>query len=315
MAMLEDPPFDLLCPGRRPTGIGPVLLPADEADGPDWDGFAHLLGRVADTRLLPGVNLGPGGGEGIDATIRAEVLATTGAALAGEPFVAGVRAEPGADGGFDPSRLAGAVQSAARHHAVPLLLPSPALDLLDPDELVALVAWTGDWCERLLVAEAPAGPPEDPGWGMDVFGALLSVDHCIGVVHGSRRRQPEWDRIRRRDDQRSGFQVFSANDRAVDQVMYGADHCLDVSAAVPDLVEARDDAWEAESPDALEQQDALQALSSLVARAPSAGTRHAVARLLHLRGWLPHDRALGAPLRRPPGDDDVLRAALDRLGL
>jgi hypothetical protein len=313
--MLEDPPFDLLCPGRRPTGIGPVLLPADVDGGPDWDGFAHLLGRVADTRLLPGVNIGPGGIEGIDAATRAEVLATTGAALAGDPFVAGVRAEPGTDGGFDPSRLAGAVQAAARHHAVPLLLPSPALDQLDRDELVGLVAWTGDWCDRILVAEVPEGPPSDPTWGMDVFGALLSVDHCIGVVHGSRRRQPEWDRIRRRDEQRGDFQVFSANDRAVDGIMYGADHCLDVAGAVPDLVERRDDAWEAEDPQAIEEQDALQALSDLVAREPRSGTRHAVARVLHLRGWLGHDRVVGAPSQRPPGDDELLRAALDRLGV
>lgn len=313
--MLEDPPFDLLCPGRRPTGIGPVLLPADEDGAPDWDGFAHLLGRVADTRMLPGVNVGPGGVEGIDPTIRAEVLATTGAALAGEPFVAGVRAEPGSDGGFDPSRLAGAVQAAARHQAVPLLLPSPALAELDRDEFLGLVAWTGDWCERILVAEVPTGPPEDPSWGIDVFGALLAVDHCVGVVHGSRRRQPDWDRIRRRDDERSGFQVFSANDRAIDQIMYGADHCLDLSAAVPDLVEARDDAWEAEASDALDLQDSLQALSDLVGREPVAGGRHAVARVLHLRGWLAHDRALGAPQRRPTGDDELLRAALERLGV
>ena len=27
MAMLEDAPFDLLCPGRRPEGLAPVLLP------------------------------------------------------------------------------------------------------------------------------------------------------------------------------------------------------------------------------------------------------------------------------------------------
>lgn len=311
--MLEDPPFDLLCPGRRPTGIGPVLLPATDDGGPDWDGFAHLLGRVADTRLLPGINLGPGGIDDLDVSDRAEVLATTGAALGGETFVAGVRAEPGDDGGFDPARLAGAIQSVARHHAVPLLLPSPALATLSPDELLGLIAWAGDWCDRLLVAETPAAGDDDGSWGLDVFGALIEVDHCVGVVHASRRRVPEWDRLRRRDDTRPEFQVFTANDRAVDQIMYGADHCLDLSAAVPDLVEARDDAWEAEDPDALERQDALQALSSLVSRPPIAGSRHALARVLHLRGWLPHDRVVGDPPRRPTSDDSLILAALERL--
>lgn len=312
--MLEDPPFDLLCPGRRPTGIGPVLLPAVDDDTPDWDGFAHLLGRVADTRLLPGINLGPGGIAGLDASTRAEVLATTGAALGGTTFVAGVRAEAGDDGTFDPSKLAGAVQAVVRHRGVPLLLPSPALAALGPDELIGLVAWTGDWCDRLLVTEAPVPGEADGSWGLDVFGALLGLDHCIGVVHASRRRGPEWDRIRRRDETRPDFQVFSANDRAVDQIMYGADHCLDLSAAVPDLVESRDDAWEAEADDALERQDALQALSSLVSRDPVDGIRHALARVLHLRGWLAHDRVVGDTARRPPSDDDLLRAALTRLG-
>ena len=36
------------------------------------------------------------------------------------------------------------MQSAARHHAVPLLLPSPALASLGPDELLGLIAWAGD---------------------------------------------------------------------------------------------------------------------------------------------------------------------------
>ena len=48
--MLEDPPFDLLCPGRRPAGLAPVLLPYLPSGDPDWDGFAHLLGRTIDTR-------------------------------------------------------------------------------------------------------------------------------------------------------------------------------------------------------------------------------------------------------------------------
>jgi len=313
--MLEDPPFDLLCPGRRPTGIGPVLLPAEADGGPDWDGFAHLLGRVADTPLLPGVNLGPGAVDHADGVLRAEVVATAAAGLAGQPFVAGVRAEPGPDGGFDPARLAGAVQAVARHGAVPVLVPSPTLATLGDDELLGLVAWMGDWCERLLVVEAP--PERWPGGrplGLDVFGALLEVGACIGVIHASGDRRAEWDRLQRRDDVRGGFQVFSANDAAVDQIMFGADHCLDLAAAVPDVIATRDDAWEAEDLDAFGLQDALQLLASLVAREP-ATSRQALARVLHLRGWLPHDRVVGPAAVRPPWEGDLLRPALTRLGL
>ena len=303
--MIEEPPFDLLCPGRRPTGIGPVLVPAEETGGPDWNGFAHLLGRIADTRLLPGVNVEVAGIVQPDPKVRAEVVATTGAALGDSTFVAGVRAEPGDDGGLDPAQLAGEVQAAARAGAVPLLLPSPVLDALAVDELLGLVAWAGDWCDRLLVTEG--------AWEIEMFGALLAVEHCIGVIHRSRRRTFEWDRIRLRDETRPDFQIFSANDRAVDQIMFGADHCLDLAAVVPDLIESRDDAWEAEDIAALERQDALQALASIVSRDPVDGTGHALARVLHARGWLAHDRILGVTTRRPPSDDELIRTALHRL--
>lgn len=314
--MLEDPPYDLLCPGRRPTGIGAVLLPFGDDDRPDWDGFAHLLGRVADTRLIPGINLGPGSGDLLDASTRAEVLATTGAALGGRIFVAGVRAEVGPDGRFDPSRLAGAVTAVGRHDAIPVLLPSPALAALGPDEVVGLLAWMGDWCDRLITVEASPDPwPGGRDWGLDTFGAMLELPTCVGVIHASWRRGTEWDRLRLRDDRRSGFQIFSANEHAVDQVAFGADHALDLSAAVPDALADRDDAWEAADPGVVERHDALQALASLVFRPPVAASRHALARVLQLRGWLPHDRVHPGLPRRPPSDDELLIPALERLGV
>ncbi|MCU1499676.1 MAG: hypothetical protein JWM47_3629, partial [Acidimicrobiales bacterium] len=183
VAMLEDPPFDLLCPGRRPTAVGPVLLPWTDGGGPDWDGFAHLLGRVSDTTLIPAVNLSPGLGDVLDASTRAEVLATAGAALGGGTFVAGVKAEAAVDGGLDASRLSGAVHAVARHGGLPVLLPSPTLAGLGPDEFLGLLAWVGEWCDRFLVVEAP--PERWPGGrtrGMDVFGALLELGPCVGVV-------------------------------------------------------------------------------------------------------------------------------------
>jgi hypothetical protein len=314
--MLEDPPYDLLCPGRRPQGLGPVLLPVLDDGSPDWDGFAHLLGRMADTPLVPAVNLGPGAGDLIGASTRAEVVATVGAALGGGRFVAGVRAELGADGGFDPQRLSGVVASVARHDGIPVLLPSPALATLGPDELLGLVAWMGEWCDRLIVAELP---PErwDGGrvWGLDVFGALLDLPRCIGVVHGSWSRGPEWDRLRMRDDLRPDFQVFSANEHAIDQITFGADHALDLSAAIPDVLGDRDQMWATEDPGVVELHDAIQALATLVFRPPVEAARHALARVLHLRGWLDHDRIHPDLPRRPTTDDDLLLPALTRLGL
>jgi hypothetical protein len=316
MAMLEDAPFDLLDPGRRPAGLAPVLLPFDEHGEPDWDGFAHLLGRAVDSGLTPAVNLGAGAADLLGPSTRAEVLATTGAALGGATFVAGVRAEAGTDGAFDPQRLAGAVDAATRHNAIPALLPSPALAELHPDEALGLLAWMGEWCDRLLAVELPAERwPGGRTWALAEFTALLDQRHCVGVIDGSWSRQSEWDRLRRRDDERPGFRLYSANALGVDQVMYGADHCLDLAAAIPDGLADRDEAWEQVDAGVVERHDALQALATLVFRPPVAASRHSLAVALQVRGWLAHDRIHPDLLRRGPGEADLLRPALERLGL
>jgi hypothetical protein len=314
--MLEDPPFDLLCPGRRPTGLAPVLLPYLPSGEPDWDGFAHLLGRTVDAGLTPFVSAGPGAGDVLDASTRAEVVATVGAALGGRTFVSGVRAEDGPDGGFDPSRLAGTVAAIARHGGVPALFPSPTLARLDADEALGLLAWMGEWCDRLLAVDLPAERwAGGRAWGMDAFEVLLDQPACIGLVDGSWNRQLEWDRIRRRDDLRPDFRIYSANALGIDQIMFGADHALDLAAAVPDAIADRDEAWAREDPSVIDRHDALQALATIVFRVPVEDARHALARVLYLRGWLAHDHVHPSLPRRPPSDDDLLLPALDRLGL
>lgn len=316
--MLEDPPYDLLDPGRRPSGLAPVLLPFLDDGEIDWDGFAHLLGRTIDSGLIPAISLGPGAGDLVGPSHRAEVVATVGAALGGRTFVAGVRAEPGDDGGFDPSRLAGAVDAVSRHGGIPALLPSPALAQLGPDEVLGLLAWMGEWCDRLLAVDAP---PErwasGRSWGLDEFTALLEQRACIGMVDQSWNRQVEWDRLRRRDDERADFRLFSANALAVDQVIFGADHAADLAALVPDGLADRDEAWSVQDPGVVERHDALQALATLVFRPPFAAAHHSLAVGLRLRGWLDHDRVHPALPRRPDlhAEAELLAPALDRLGL
>ena len=97
--------------------------------------------------------------------------------------------------------------------------------------------------------------------------------------------------------------------------MFGADHALDLAAAVPDAIADRDEAWAREDPGVIDRHDALQALATLVFRTPLVDARHALARVLFLRGWLPHDHVHPSLPRRPQRDDDLLIPALDRLGL
>jgi hypothetical protein len=314
--MLEEAPFDLLCPGRRPAGLAPVAMEILDSGEPDWDGFAHLLGQAVDSGLVPCLNAGPGFADLLPPAVRAEVIATAGAALRSPTFVAGVRAELGADGSFDPARLAAAVDAIGRHEGIVALLPSPALATMHIDEAVGLVAWMGEWCDRVVVADLPAHRwSGGRTWGLDAVAALMDQPSCIGVIDGSWDRQQEWERIRLRDDRRPDFHLFSANALAVDQIMYGADHALDLSAAVPDAVADRDAVWEQEDPGVVERNDALQALATIVFRPPVEAARHGLIRALFLRGWLSHDGVPDGVARRPASDDELLLAALDRLGL
>lgn len=314
--MLEEAPFDLLCPGRRPSGLAPVLLPFLPSGEPDWDGFAHLLGRTVDAGLVPFVNAGPGGGDVASASLRAEVVATVAAAMGGHAFVAGVRAEDGPDGGFDPARLAGTVDAVARHDGIPALFPSPTLASLSPDEALGLLAWMGEWCDRLLAVDLPADRwPGGRSWGLDAFTALLDQDRCLGLIDGTWSRQAEWDRIRIRDEVRPDFRLYSTNALAIDQFMYGADHALDLAACVPDAIADRDEVWELEDPGVIERNDALQALATIVFRAPVVASRHSLALVAHLRGWIDHDAIAPGVPRRPDAERELLLPALDRLGL
>ncbi len=143
----------------------------------------------------------------------------------------------------------------------------------------------------------------------------MELPACVGVVHESGSRRQEWDRLRRRDEVRPDFAVYSANNAALDQIMFGADHLVDLAAAVPDVLAERDHAWAQEDPATLDFQDALQVLATLVFRPPVPAAQHALARVLHLRGWLPHDRVHPALACRPEQEDDLLIPALERLGL
>ena len=90
---------------------------------------------------------------------------------------------------------------------------------------------------------------------------------------------------------------------------------LPADQQVPDALADRDAAWALGDPGVIERHDALQALASVVFRPPVAGARHALARVLRLRGWLDHDGVPDGQPQRPATDDELLRPALDRLGL
>ena len=78
--------------------------------------------------------------------------------------------------------------------------------------------------------------PDGRIWDLDTYRAVLGIPQCIGAKHSSLERQPEWDRLRLRDEVRPDFLVLTGNDLAIDMVMYGSDYLLGLSTFAPGRV-------------------------------------------------------------------------------
>ena len=85
--------------------------------------------------------------------------------------------------------------------------------------------------------------PDGRIWDLDTYRAVLAIGACIGAKHSSLERQPEWDRLRLRDELRPDFMVLTGNDLAIDMVMYGSDYLLGLSTFAPAEFAARDRCW------------------------------------------------------------------------
>ncbi len=102
--------------------------------------------------------------------------------------------------------------------------------------------------------------------------------------HSSLEREPEWQRLRLRDEQLSpDFRVFTGNDLAIDMVMYGSDYLLGLSTFAPDIFALRDRFWETGDPAFYEINDVLQYLGFLAFRPPAPAYKHSAAMFLKLR--------------------------------
>lgn len=306
-------PSDLIRPGRRITGMSAVLLPF--ADGaPDLASLTELVGRTVEAGLAPAVNMDTGYGNLLSPEQRSTVLAATVAAAGDSMVIAGawVDDQPGA--AWDPTAQAAAVEAVAAAGAVPVVVPHHGLFGLDEVGVVAAHEWVGRHVDRFIGFElgqmfSPAGRI----WEMETYRAIMRVPACIGAKHSSLHRQPEWDRLRARDEDRPEFMVLTGNDLAIDMVTYGSDYLLGLSAFAPDLFAKRDAMWAAGDPDFHELNDDLQALGSFAFRSPVPAYKHDAALLLHHRGWLASTETPAGAVRRPDADAEVLASLWSRL--
>ncbi len=301
-----------LRPRRRIEGISAVLLPFDSAGKTDSAAYAGLVERTWAAGLVPAVNMDTGYANLLSRDERAEILGLVNSLARGRRFVAGAFIE-GESG--DPVRLyrreCAAIECSG---GLPILFPCSALKDLPGPALVDVFRGVAAECTEFLGFElGEMFVSFGRIWDADTFRAILDIPQMTGAKHSSLSRGLEWERLAVRDAARPGFRVYTGNDLAIDQVMWGSDYLLGLSAFHPEAFAARDRAWESGDARFHELNDWLQYLGMLAFRAPVPAYKHTCAQFLRTRGLIassePHPRGL----RRPDSDLELLAPIARRL--
>jgi dihydrodipicolinate synthase/N-acetylneuraminate lyase len=161
---------------------------------------------------------------------------------------------------------------------------------------------------------SPVFHPDGRIWDLETYRAVLEIPQCIGAKHSSLQRQPEWDRLRLRDEQRPEFLVLTGNDLAIDMVMYGSDYLLGLSTFAPAEFAARDRAWAEGDLERFHRlNDVLQWLGAVAFRPPVPAYRHDAAIAFQLRGWAARDATPEGAPRREAWERELLSDLLAAL--
>jgi dihydrodipicolinate synthase/N-acetylneuraminate lyase len=312
---LTTPPYDLVRPGRRITGMSAVLLPFVSPTEPDLDGFVRHLERTVAAGLVPAVNMDTGFGPTLSDARRAEILSIA-TASAPDGFVAGAHVDDAPGSELDLDRYLAEVERIQIAGGTPILFPSHGLGALDESDVIAALVAVGERCDRFLGFElSQAFHPAGFVLSLEGYAALLDIPTCVGAKHSSLERASEWDRLRLRDERRTDFMVLTGNDLAIDMVCFGSDYLLGISTFAPDLFAERDRRWAESDPSFHQLNDDLQYLGRFAFRDPVPAYKHSAAQFLRLRGWIDHDvTPRGAP-ERPASDVAVLAEIGERLGV
>lgn len=306
----DAPPLRLR---RAVTGMSAILLPVTTEGAPDWDGFAGHVERTHAVGLTPAVNMDTGYAQLIDDATRARALALAGSLTHGS-FVAGAFVADDDGDPFDLDAHVAAMAQVRDAGGTPVVFPSHGLNALDGRRWVAAHEAMAEHVDRFIGFElGPMFVPYGRIHALDDWCGLLDIEACIGAKHSSLRRQPEWDRLVRRDAVRPEFLVLTGNDLAIDMIMWGSDYLLGLSTFAPDAFARRDALWAAGDARAYELGDLLQHLGELTFRAPTPGYRHDAAMFLALRGWIDHDGVWPGAPTRPTWDRELLESIAGRL--
>jgi dihydrodipicolinate synthase/N-acetylneuraminate lyase len=307
-------PIAMLRPRRKITGMSAVLLPFEANGEVAWAAFREHVMRTHRAGLVPAVNMDTGYISQLDSNERVFVLAETFAEMCGSPFVAGAFVADNPGDRFNVNKYRREIDLIHDHGGMPVIFQSYGLTSLGSDELLNAYRAIARDCDKFIAFElgtefAPFGKIYD----LDTYAGLLDIPQCIGAKHSSLSRELEWQRLRLRDAKRPDFMVLTGNDLGIDMVMYGSDYLLGLSTFAPEEFALRDRYWLEGDPRFYELNDVLQYLGTFAFRPPVPAYKHSAAQFLHLRGWIPCDRAHPRSPTRPESDRAVLNDILQRL--
>ncbi|NNJ26420.1 dihydrodipicolinate synthase family protein [Alienimonas chondri] len=303
-------------PNRTIRGASAILLPFLYDGEIDWKSFDAHLERTAAAGLTPAVNMDTGYVNLLTPEQQIDVLDRTVGVLGGGPFIAGTFVPDASGMAFNLDAYAAAAEQITSRGGETILFQSFGLTHGGPAEIVPRYEAIGERIGDFLAFELTSDLAKfGKVYSLETFKGLLAIKACVGAKHSSFRREPEWERLKLRDELRPDFRLMTGNDFAIDMVMWGSDYLLGLSTFAPELFARRDRKWAAGEPGFFELNDELQYLGRYAFRSPSAAYKHSAAQFLHLRGWIESDLTHPDSRQRRPEDAAVLRECAARLGV
>ncbi len=308
-------PLDLLTLGRKPKGLSAILLPFQVGGDVDYPALEAHVQRTVDHGLAPAVNMDTGFGHLIDVETKRQVLSITqNVCGAGGEFVAGAFCKDTPESKFNLDEYAKQMELIQEFGGTPVIFQSYGLVNQAGPDIVLSYEQIAKHCDRFIGFELKKDlGPFGAIYDLETYAGLMNIPQCIGAKHSSFEREPEWQRLRLRNEMRPDFHVFTGNDFGIDMIMYGSDYLLGLSTFAPDLFALRDQWWADGDSRFYELNDQLQYLGFFVFRDPGPGYKHSAAQFMKLRGWLDCDDTHPNSPTRPESDVAVLGELKSRL--
>lgn len=295
---------------RAVEGISAVLLPFKDGE-PDIEALGELTLKTVGAGITPAFNMDTGYANLLTRQQRNDLLPLCSFWAVGKGFVAGAFAE----GESDPeAAYRESIDLICEHGGIPILFPSTWLSTQEPGQKLNTIRSFAEQADQLLVFElGRMFVPFGEIWSDEFFEEVMQIPQVKGAKHSSLRRDIEWRRLDQRDRVRPDFKIYTGNDLAIDQIMWGSDYLLGLSAFHPEAFACRDNWWWAGDPRFYELNDALQYLGAYAFRPPVPAYKHSCAQFLKLRGILESDEPHPQGLRREASDLETLQGILNRI--